>query len=433
MTEAKDNSSLPLLLSITGAVVAVVAGGWFFLNKESVAPADSSEVPFEPPAEVASGEALVDDVVAATNSIETALDVEAELRKARLAAEAEILVNPPSQSALYYYGQVLKADPQHAVALAELSAALAKVERGVREQLAAEQYEDAYAIAKLVADVQPDHPLVVATQTTLDDHTEELVGQAIQHAQDGKDGQAAELLVAVEALPGRNPEYLDAVRSSVEEIRDVRVAAVRDRARRAKLADSQARQAWGESIRKAIESGNLISPAGASARDLLAEKNKWKADREQLTKEVLEAMQASTEAFIAGYRLDEAEALLNATIELSGSADDYVELRAKLDSVMRELASRRVVSLQELKIIKHVSPRYPRRALNRAKTGWVELYFTVTTSGETADISVRNSHPGSIFDKAAIAAVEQWTFEPVVYRDEIISQRAGARLVFRLE
>ena len=433
MTDARDNSSLPLLLSITGAVIAVVAGGWFFLNKESATPTATSEAPIELIDEMNNGGSKAAGDVVAPDATESTPDVEAELRKARLAADAEILVIPASQSAFYYYRQVLKADPQHAVAIAELDATLARVEQDVRVQLAAEEYDDAYEIARLVAHYKPEHPLVVATQTTLDDYTEDLVGRAIQHAQDGEDGQATELLAAVETLPGRNPEYLDAVRNSIEEIRSVRLAAVQDRARRAQLADEQARQAWDASIRSAIEAGNLISPAGASARDLLAEKNAWAADREQLTDELLDAMLANTESLIADQRLNEAEALLNAMIELSGAADDYGDLKATLDNALREAASNRVVSLQELKVIKHVSPRYPRLALEQDKTGWVELYFTVTTSGETADILVRNSHPSAIFNKAAITAVKQWAFEPVVFRGQIVNQRAGARLVFQLE
>ena len=33
MTEATDNSSLPMLLGITAAVVAVAVGGWFYLEQ----------------------------------------------------------------------------------------------------------------------------------------------------------------------------------------------------------------------------------------------------------------------------------------------------------------------------------------------------------------------------------------------------------------
>ncbi len=53
MTEVKDNSSLPLLLSITGAVVVVAIGGWFFLNQEPVDATPTDVVAEAPAAEQA--------------------------------------------------------------------------------------------------------------------------------------------------------------------------------------------------------------------------------------------------------------------------------------------------------------------------------------------------------------------------------------------
>ena len=44
MTEATENSSLPLLLSITGAVLVVAVGGWFFLDQEISEPTASQSM-----------------------------------------------------------------------------------------------------------------------------------------------------------------------------------------------------------------------------------------------------------------------------------------------------------------------------------------------------------------------------------------------------
>ena len=77
--------------------------------------------------------------------------------------------------------------------------------------------------------------------------------------------------------------------------------------------------------------------------------------------------------------------------------------------------------------------RYPRRASDRAITGWVIVEFTVTTDGNTGEIEIRESEPERVFNKAAIDAVRQWAFEPVVYRGRTINQRAAARLTFTLE
>ena len=438
MTEVKDSSSLPLLLTITGAVLVVVVGGWFFLGQETNEPESS-------PAEAALTEnagARQEDAAAApapetsaapVAAQNTTTNVDVELRKARLAADADILVLPATQSALHYYGRVLQADPNHAIAAAELDAILTRVSQDVSELLESEEYDAAYEIASLVAAQQPEHELVIETQRVLDQHTEELVNESIQLAQKGDDNGANEVLATVAVLPGRNPDYLDAVRDSITEIRDVRQAAERDRAQRARLAANEARTAWANQTLAAIEEGNLIAPAGASAMDLLAEENSWDEERATLTSKLLEALLATAASRIEGDQLEDAELLLNAATGLNAEFEGLAELRSSLENTYVELQSNRLVSTKDLTYVSTVPPRYPRRAAERDISGWVVVEFTVTPDGGTQNVAVTDADPERIFDKAAVEAVEQWTFEPVVYRGRTISQRAGARLVFNIE
>lgn len=443
MTEAKDNSSLPLLLSITGAVVAVAIGGWFLLNQQSVRQDAGSDLPVNAQAVGIDDVAVVDDqdapamieAVAPTTSSddEGDLNVDTELRKARLAADAEILVLPATQSALFYYGRVLNADPQHAVARAERDAVLANVSQVVSQHLAAEEYGEAYEIAVVVAAQVPEHALVIETQTTLDALTEDLVQQSISSAQRGDDQVADELLATALALPGRNPRYFSAIRDSIAEIRSVREAASRDREQRAQLAADDARTAWVERTLAAITAGNLIAPLGASAIDLLAEPNSWTTERAELTSQVRKALLATAKVEIDGGQLTYAEDLLNAAADLAGDPNDMVEIRSSLESALIEAESNRAGSVSDLVIVKSVAPQYPQRARERNVSGWVDVYFTVTPGGETANIEIAKSEPSRIFDRAATRAVEQWIFEPVEYRNQIISKRVGTRLVFVLE
>jgi len=455
MTEPKDNSSLPLLLSITGAVLVVAVGGWFFLDQDTPPPraVPSTAVPelaaTTPGRETADTEsdiggtvtAEVDDEIAdkptTGGSPELATTTEsgddAELRKARLAADADILVFPEDQSALHYYGRVLNADPDNEVASAELDAVLTRVAQTVTQKLEAQEFDEAYEIATLVAKQRPEHSLVRETQQTLDAHTEELVAEAIQHTQDGDNDQADELLATAAALPGRNPGYFVAIRESMAEIRKVREAADRDRNQRARMAANQARAAWVESVRRAIVQGNLIEPAGASARDLLAERNNWSAERSQLTGELLTALTEAAQSEINNNRLDGVETLLDAAAELGAEVEMLDDIRASLERAYIEAKSSRIAQMTELVQVKRTPVRYPRRAQRLNLTGWVDVLFTVTPSGKTADIEINRADPESVFDDAAIAAVEDWEFEPVEYRGQQISQRAGTRIVFQLE
>ncbi len=447
MTEAKENSSLPLLLGITGAIVAVAVGGWFYLNQQT------------PPAEVADSgaggveEAALPEAVSTTSETDSALapavqdattqapavsepvatDIEAELRKARLAADADILVLPASQSALYYYGRVLAAEPEHPVASAELEAVLARASQTVTQYLIDEQFEDAWEISSLVSRYQPEHALVIKTEQTLGGRAEGLVEQAIELAQNGDDAGATRLLAEAEQVPGRNPEYFSAVRDSIAEIRDVRQAADRDRAQRARLAADEAKGAWVTSVRNAIQQGNLITPAGASARDLLAEDNNWDAERTQLTAELVESLIAVTQAYVNLQDPDNAESTFAAAVELGANEEDLSSLRASLERIYIDIQSNTVIDANALTKTKTAPVRYPRRAQDRNLSGWVIVAFTVSPDGETTDVRVSEADPERVFDKAAVEAVEKWAFEPVEYRGQMIAQRAAARLVFRIE
>ena len=441
MTDVKENSSLPLLLTITGAVVIVVIGGWFFLNRQSAEPPPDERS--APQAAVANGSSEVIEETFEAPSLEgeeeteppaeAASSVDVDLRKARLAADAEIFVVPATQSALHYYGLVLEAEPGHAVAAAELDAVLMRVNQDVLELLENARYVDAYEIALLVAAQTPEHELVLATQAALDAHTEALVEEAIARAQADDDKRADELLAEVESLPGRNPEYLVAVRESLEEIREVRIAADRDRAQRARLAANEAKAAWTAQVRSTIEEGKLIEPAGASARDLLAEENQWDAEREELTAEFVVALLAALESSIDAGVLDDAESLLAVAEELAPDNENIAPLRLRLEDAFINAQSARVVSTRDLTYVTTAAPRYPKRAVQRELSGWVFVEFTVTPDGETRDIEVTESDPAKIFDRAAMEAVEKWEFVPVVYRGQAINQRAGARLVFSID
>lgn len=447
MTDTKDNSSLPLLLSITGAVLVVAVGGWFFLEQDTPTPIAARTAPVTAAVidtststrdmSLESTEDALDDEpgtdIVAVPVEQSSAGVDAELRKARLAADADILVFPPEQSALHYYGLVLATAPENRVASAELDTILARVGQTVTRHLEAEEFDNAFEIAVQVAKMRPEHSLVIETQQALDTRTEDLVAEAIKHAQSGADDQATQVLATAESLPGRNPDYFTAIRESLNEIREVRVAAERSRAQRARMAASDAKAAWVGGVRDAISQGNLIAPAGASARDLLAEHNEWTAERDELTDELLSALIATAQVHIDTQLLTNAEELIYAAIDLSGEPDRFEKLLASLESAYIEAESKRIARMSDLVQVKSVKPRYPRRAEASKKSGWVNIYFTVTPEGETAEIEVVKSEPKDLFDRAAVAAVEKWEFQPFEYRGQIIDKRAAARLVFAIE
>ena len=61
-------------------------------------------------------------------------------------------------------------------------------------------------------------------------------------------------------------------------------------------------------------------------------------------------------------------------------------------------------------------PNYPRRALRRNQQGTVLVRARVTPTGDIAEVVVHQSSGFSLLDQSALAAVNQWTFEPA-YRN----------------
>ena len=82
---------------------------------------------------------------------------------------------------------------------------------------------------------------------------------------------------------------------------------------------------------------------------------------------------------------------------------------------------------------KYVAPKYPRNALRRNLSGWVDVEFTVSTDGTVKDVGARASEPGDVFVNSATRAVEQWEFEPVSSNGVIIEKRAAVRMAFSLD
>jgi len=58
------------------------------------------------------------------------------------------------------------------------------------------------------------------------------------------------------------------------------------------------------------------------------------------------------------------------------------------------------------------APRYPRGAERREIEGSVTIAYSISAEGEVTDAVVAEASPPGVFDRAALAAVEQWRYEP---------------------
>jgi TonB family protein len=114
------------------------------------------------------------------------------------------------------------------------------------------------------------------------------------------------------------------------------------------------------------------------------------------------------------------------------SADSGAVSRELDAAVNRQQFLTNVVAANELELVKSVKPLYPAKAEAKQTEGWVELDFTVVESGEVRDIAVHAANPPGVFDSAAINALSQWRYRPVLKDAKPAAQRSRIRIRFTL-
>jgi TonB family protein len=169
----------------------------------------------------------------------------------------------------------------------------------------------------------------------------------------------------------------------------------------------------------ALQATNPSYPGLAAARQDLGARLVAKARRAQTLQQPEAARAWLDEAAALGFASPDATAVLH-------------DLETARPAAGAPAPSREVVPAGQLTLIKRVAPTYPRRAELDRIEGWVELDFTVTTDGAVKDVTIHGAEPAGVFNAAAIKALTQWRYQPVLRDATPISQRARIRIRFTL-
>jgi len=192
-----------------------------------------------------------------------------------------------------------------------------------------------------------------------------------------------------------------------------------------------------QSFTNAMAANRLLQPASDNAKAHLLAMINTDAGHPA----VASARQTLANALLGEFRtalargdLNAAGTWLNEARGTGFTGDDIKTAESSLVAA-REKASQAnsVVGANALERIEYVAPKFPSTSRNRGMTptsGFVELEFTVMPDGSTGNVVVTNANPRRVFDSAAIAAVSEWRYKPVMRDGKAVEQRVAVRIRF---
>jgi TonB family protein len=470
---AKKNYLINYALMGAGLIV-VIGLIWFFMGR----------VAGDKPADQAATTAAVTKDPAAT-----------ELALAKKALNEGKLVEPAGESALDLYRSALSINPGSQPARDGVRAVADKIlERG-EKALMSEKLEEAVASVELARDIQPDHPrlsfmdeqikrererMKLTQAAEVGSRVSALLAQASQRIDQDKlitpAGESArDSLAEARRLDPSDPAVLQANRDLINRIVDAsKQAATAGNLDQAQSLATAARQmGYGGSglasvdraisdarsaasrragadaeiavARKRLNDGQLIEPAGDSARDHIGNvrsADPTRAEIAELNTILATKLVDQGKSALSTQQFDKAKQMATAARETGARSQDaaIAALERDIDTARRSVAavkpaaatpaSAAPVAATSLKRTKTIAPEFPESARRKGVTGWVEVVFTVTPKGTVADAEVRSSSPEEVFDDAAVKAVKQWRFEPATKDGQPVATRTMIRLKF---
>jgi TonB family protein len=210
-----------------------------------------------------------------------------------------------------------------------------------------------------------------------------------------------------------------------------------------KLLEAARRQAEADSVAQLLKNANerlaqdqLIQPENDNAKYYLLTARTLDPANGALAAALQDfgaRVTAKARRALALQQFDAAHSWLDEAAAVGYSSAESASALKELESALagQKLLSN-VVSASELTPLKTVQPKYPPKADRLRLQGWVELDYTVTESGEVKDVAVHDVSAPGVFDQAAIEALSQWRYQPVLRDGKPAAQRARIRIRFNL-
>jgi TonB family protein len=378
---AQRRSSLdrPTWIAFLGAIVAVAATVWWVMFQR---------LPDIDPREV----------------------IQRNLADARQAMADKRYTDPSERSALHYYSTVLALDPRNTDAIAGIDAIADRHLTDARVLLTERRIAEAGVALDRARRVRPNHGGLAALDTQLR-------------------AELRRILAASNTIPAVSSEPL---RSQKTKVADVSSATAKP-ANLTRATPDSAGAASATPHRSVPRLPNepfvpKISTAVATNRPAVnAPENLAKAAA-LLALAPRNASQTSTGLITPVATHPDAAPVDNAPGSGAAVEEPATESATSTSSLVNAPAPTPTVPSVEPKLVKMVQPQYPQEALMRGIEGWVEVSLQVSAAGDVTATRIESTSRGRLFNRAALAAVQQWKYEPRANGQE---SEVRVRLQFR--
>lgn len=432
-----DTTDPTNVMIIIGAVLVLgVGGAWWWLGDEDELPVEA--VPITRPTATTNFERLPAVVSPVTEEAEEPpqSNLDALLDRARMATDAGLYTEPGGVSALDYYLAALDEDPLHPEAIAGVDTILVSVFDDARTAINNGRTDDAIATISWVKEFRPNNANIIELEAMLVEAQSARVQQVTQMISRG-DFAAAES--RLETLAQDRYANTAAIADAGEQLAAAQAAA-REKARtdarqEQQLARQERIQGVISEYKESVAAGQLLNPEDNSARFHLQRLAAIDSNNPEIQSghaAIVAGLivRANTEAAQANY--EAAENWLVEAEKIGVGVEKIAEVRQSIAQRQVDEQTDRVIPATELTLVRYVPPDYPSLAIRREIEGYVDVIFTVTTSGETADVEIVSGEKQNYFEKSTVEAVEQWRFEPRLFNGQAVNQRVSFRLDFKL-
>lgn len=197
--------------------------------------------------------------------------------------------------------------------------------------------------------------------------------------------------------------------------------------------------AWGQLLKNANErllQDRLIEPANDNAKYFyltLKQIDPGNAALGSVLQDLGTRLASKARRALILGQIDAAKSWLEETGAIGFTSAEVVSAQHDLDAALaKQNFLTNLVPANQLTLLKSVQPVYPLKAEGKKMEGWVDVEFTILETGKVKDVAVRAASTPGVFEDAAVKAVSQWRYQPVLRDARAVPVRTQIRVRFTL-